>query len=75
MDRDSAAAPPVTQEYWSTYCDGPITLNGAGGGVVLIYPKGDSLLYVLRLHFRGTNNVMEYKALVNGLCIPTEVGV
>jgi hypothetical protein len=32
---------------------------------VLISPKGDRLLYVIRLHFRATNNMEEYEALVN----------
>jgi hypothetical protein len=45
MDRDLVAAslshaPPVTQEHWSMNFDGSFTLNGAGGGVVLISPKG-----------------------------------
>jgi hypothetical protein len=30
--------PPVTQEHWSMYFDGSFTLNGAGGGVLLISP-------------------------------------
>jgi ribonuclease HI len=42
---------------------------------VLISPKGDRLLYIIRLHFRATNNVVEYKALVNGLCIATLLGI
>jgi ribonuclease HI len=32
---------------------------------VLISPKGDRLLYVIRLHFRATD-VMEYEAPING---------
>jgi hypothetical protein len=47
MDRDSAAPPPITQEHWSMYFDGSFTLNGAEGGVVLIFPKGDRLLYII----------------------------
>jgi ribonuclease HI len=42
---------------------------------VLISPKGDRLLYVIQLHFRVTNNTVEYKALVNGLRITTELDV
>jgi ribonuclease HI len=42
---------------------------------VLISPKGDQLLYVIRLHFRATNNVAQYEALINGMCIATELGV
>jgi ribonuclease HI len=57
------------------YFDGSFTLNGAGGVIVLITPKGDRLLYVIRLHFRTTNNVVEYEALVNSLCITAELEV
>jgi ribonuclease HI len=57
------------------YFDGSFTLNGTGGGIVLISPKGDRLLYVIRLHFRATNTVVEYEALVNGLRISAELGV
>jgi hypothetical protein len=39
--------PPITQEHWSMYFDGSFTLNGAEGGVVLIFPKGDRLLYII----------------------------
>jgi hypothetical protein len=65
----------VTQEQWSMYFDGSFTLNGAGGGIVLIFPKGDQLLYVIRLHFRTNNNVAEYEVLVNGLRIAAELRV
>jgi ribonuclease HI len=57
------------------YFDASITLNGTGGGVVLISPNGDQIIYVIRLHFYATNNMAEYEALVNGLCIDTELGI
>jgi ribonuclease HI len=57
------------------YFGGSFTLNGATGGMVLITPKGDRLLYVIRLHFHATNNVVEYEALVNNLRITAELGV
>jgi ribonuclease HI len=57
------------------YIDGFFTLNGAGGGVVLISPKGDRLLYVIRLHFCATNNAVEYEALVNDVCITAKLVV
>jgi hypothetical protein len=41
----------------------------------LIYHKEDRLLYIIHLHFCAINNVAEYDALVNGLCIATELGV
>jgi ribonuclease HI len=45
------------------------------GEVVLISRNGDRLLYVIRLHFRVTNNVMECEALVNGLRITVKLRV
>jgi ribonuclease HI len=57
------------------YFDGSFTLNRARGGIVLISPKGDRLLYVIQLHFYVTNNVAEYEALINGLRITAELGV
>jgi ribonuclease HI len=42
---------------------------------VLISPKGDGLLYVIRLHFRATNNVAEYDALINSLRFTDELKV
>jgi ribonuclease HI len=56
------------------YFDSTFTLNGVGGGVVLISPKGDRL-YIIRLHFHATNNVAEYEALVNGLLITAELRI
>jgi hypothetical protein len=69
------APTPITQDHQSMYFDGSFILNGAGGGMVLISPKRDRLLYVMRLHFHVTNNVVEYEALVNDLCIAVELGV
>jgi ribonuclease HI len=76
MDRGLALPPPlVTEENYSMYFDGSFTLNGAGGAIVLISPKGGWLLYVIRLHFHATNNVVEYEALINGMRITVELGV
>jgi ribonuclease HI len=57
------------------YFDDSFTLNGVGRGVVLISRNEDQLLYVIRPHFRMTNNVAEYEALANALHIATELGV
>jgi ribonuclease HI len=66
---------PVIRVHWSMYFDGSFTLNRAEGGVVLISPKGDRVHYMIRLHFRATNNVVEYEALINGLGIAIELRV
>jgi ribonuclease HI len=48
---------------------------GVGTGLLLISPLGVHIRYVIRLHFAASNNVAEYKALVNGLRIAVKLGV
>jgi hypothetical protein len=55
------------------YFDGSFTLSDVKGSVVLISPKGDWLLCVIRLHFHATNNVAEYEVLVKGLVVIVRV--
>ena len=43
--------------------------------MVLTSPKGDQLKYVSQIHFRASNNVAEYEALVHGLKVAKEIGV
>jgi ribonuclease HI len=57
------------------YFNRSFTLNGVGGSVLLISPKGDWLHYMIRLHFCTTNHVAEYEALIKGLRITVELGV
>jgi ribonuclease HI len=57
------------------YFDGSYTLKCAGAGVVLIPPKGDVLKYAIQLEFLATNNIIEYKGLVNGLRLAKDHGI
>jgi ribonuclease HI len=57
------------------YFDGSLMKTGAGAGLLFISPLGKHVRYVLCLHFPASNNVAEYEALVNGLCIAVELGV
>ena len=58
---------PDLSNAWTMYFDGLKKYDGAGGGVILISPKGDKLRYVLQMDFqRPTNNEAEYKALLYG---------
>jgi ribonuclease HI len=57
------------------YFDGSLTKTGADAGLLFISPLGEHVRYVLRLHFLASNNVAEYKTLVNGLRIVVELGV
>ena len=55
--------------------DGSKMKKGSGAGVVLKSPKGDTLSYVLQIHFNATNNVAEYEALLHGMHIAKDLGV
>jgi ribonuclease HI len=66
---------PIQPELWTMYFDGSLMKTGAGVGLLFISPLGKHLRYVLRLYFPASNNVAEYKALVNGLRIAIELGV
>jgi ribonuclease HI len=55
--------------------DGSKMLGGLGAGVFLTSPKGDKLQYILQMHFRASNNVAEYEALVHGLKLAKEIGI
>ena len=56
------------------YFDGSVMAPGSGAGVVLISPDGSRLRYAICLHFSVSNNIVEYKALVNRLHITIELG-
>jgi hypothetical protein len=62
-------------ELWTMFFDGSLMKTGAGAGLLFVSPLRKHLRYVLRLHFLASNNVAEYEALVNGLCIAIELGV
>jgi ribonuclease HI len=57
------------------FFDGSLMKTGVGAGLLFISPLGKHLRYVLRLHFPASNNVAEYEALVNGLCIAIKLWV
>jgi ribonuclease HI len=66
---------PIQPKLWTMYFDGSLMKTEAGAGLLFISPLGKHVRYVLRLHFLASNNVAEYEALVNGLCITVELGV
>jgi ribonuclease HI len=69
--------PPAKIEYeaWIMYFDGSVTKEGARVGLVFITPLGVRMEYMVRLNFPTSNNVAEYKALINGLWIIVELGI
>ena len=58
-------------EFWTIYFDGSLQLQGAGAGIVVICPHGETFKYILQLHFPASNNVAEYEALLLGLRVAT----
>ena len=65
----------VDQEYWMMYFDGSLMKKGVGTGLVFVLPLGVRMRYMVRIHFPSSNNVAEYEALINGLCIAIELGI
>jgi ribonuclease HI len=57
------------------YFDGSLMKTSTGAGLVFISPLGVRMRYMIRLHFATSNNIAEYKALVNGLHIATKLGI
>jgi ribonuclease HI len=62
-------------EHWIIYFDGALNLKGAGAGVLLISRQGEQLNYVLQIHFKASNNCVEYEALIHGLCVAVSLGI
>ena len=65
----------VDQEYWTMYFDGSLMKKGAGAGLVFVSPLWVRMRYMVHIHFPSSNNVVEYEALINGLCIAIELGI
>ena len=57
------------------YFDGSLMKKGTGMGLVFMLPLGVRMRYMICLHFPSSNNVAEYEALINGLCIAIELGI
>jgi ribonuclease HI len=67
--------PKERPEHWIIYFDDALNLKGAGAGVLFISPQGEQLKYVLQIHYKASNNRVEYKALIHGLCIAVSLGI
>jgi ribonuclease HI len=55
--------------------DGSKQHQGSGAGVTLKSPTGEELQYILQIHFKATNNLAEYEALLHGLRIAKDIGI
>jgi ribonuclease HI len=57
------------------YFDGSLNLEGTGVGVLLIFPTGEQLKYVLQICWKVSNNEAEYEALLHGLRLAASLGI
>ncbi|KAL0802532.1 hypothetical protein Bca101_057708 [Brassica carinata] len=62
------------EEEWTFYVDGSSNIRGAGVGIVLTSPTGNTALRAGRCNFKATNNESEYEALIAGLTLAHQMG-
>ena len=65
----------IDQEYWTMYFNGSLMKKCTNAGLVFVSPLGVCMRYMVCIHFPSSNNVAEYEALINGLCIAIELGI
>ena len=65
----------VDQKYWTMYFIGSLMKKGTSVGLVFVSPLGVRMRYMVHFHFPSSNNVAEYEALINDLCIAIELGI
>ena len=52
---------------WKLYFDGSVNNKGAGLGVILVTPEGETIPMAKKLDFKVTNNMAEYEACIYGV--------
>ena len=57
------------------YFDGSLMKKGISAGLVFVSCLWVHIRYMVHIHFPSSNNVVEYEALINGLCIAIELGI
>jgi len=59
---------------WILHVDGSSNIRGAGVGIVLTSPTGNTASRAVRCNFKATNNESEYEALIAGLTLAHQMG-
>ena len=59
---------------WILHVDGSSYVRGAGVGIVLTSPTGNTASRAVRCNFKETNNESEYEALIAGLTLAHQMG-
>jgi ribonuclease HI len=67
--------PVFTEPHWTLFFDGFARQQVGGAAVVLIDPSEDQVKYMVHLEFKGTNNMVEYEALIFSLSAALSLGI
>ncbi|XP_075076896.1 uncharacterized protein LOC142163502 [Nicotiana tabacum] len=59
---------------WTLFTDGSSNVKGAGLGIVLVPPAGETIRQAIKCH-PITNNEAEYEAVIAGLELARELGI
>lgn len=58
---------------WVFHVDGSSNFRGAGLGILLKLPQGDTIARAISCDFKATNNEAEYEALLAGLTLAKDL--
>ena len=72
---DASSTEEPSDGWWHMSFDGAANKEGVGAGVLIKYPIGEPKLFSYKLHFKCTNNVVEYEASVLGLKVLKDLQV
>lgn len=64
----------ATPDWWNLYVDGTSNVKGSRVGIILEGPNNITLEQALQFEFKGSNNQVEYEALIVDLKLAKEVG-
>ena len=62
-------------KFWILYFDGAKYQSGMGACIVLISPRHEHHHFYFKLESDGTNNVVEYEALLLGINVAKYYGI
>ena len=54
----------IERREWKLYFDGAVNNRGAGLGVILVTPEGETIPMAKKLDFKVTNNMAEYETYI-----------
>ena len=72
---DATSTENLSNGWWRMSFDGATSKEGVGAGIVIGPPIGEPKLFSYKLHFKSTNNVAEYEALLLGLKVLKDLQV